>query len=132
MKYLSEDLKRYKGIENFEKGTVMIENITISVENSYFPNIYRLTARDTETHEIVGYSELRGLDKPVPVFFCEVKKEYMGRSIGGELLKQTILFAKERSCEGIFVRFDGNIRAKMLLKKNKFEFFSSKIALLEL
>ena len=34
--------------------------------------------------------------------------------------------------EGIFVRYDGNVRAKMMLKKQGFHLYTKEIAMLEL
>ena len=106
----------------------MIEIKQIETEK----NIFRLDATDTETNETVAFSELKGTDKPVPAFSCKVEPIYMGRKIGTELLKKTIKYAKDIQCEGIFVRFDGNVRAKMMLKKQGFRFYTSEIAMLEL
>lgn len=95
-------------------------------------NIFRLEAVDTETNEVVGFAELRGTEKPVPVFYCKVEEPYMGRKIGSEMLKKTISFAKESGHEGIFARFDGNVRAKMMLKRQGFRLYTKEIAMIEL
>ena len=92
---------------------------------------YRLVAIDTEASKSIAFSELKGTDKPVPVFYCKVNEPYMGKHIGTNLLKETVKYAKEKGFEGIFVRFDGNVRAKMMLKKQGFKLYSKEIAMLE-
>lgn len=95
-------------------------------------NIFRLEAIDTETNKTVGFAELKGTEKPVPVFYCKVEEPYMGKKIGSNMLKKVISFAKESGHEGIFVRFDGNIRAKMMLKRQGFHLYTKEIAMIEL
>ncbi|MBQ6809453.1 MAG: GNAT family N-acetyltransferase [Clostridia bacterium] len=95
-------------------------------------NIFRVEAYDTETERIVGYSELRGTEKPVPVAYCKVEELYRGKKIGSNMLKMLISYAKETNREGIFARFDGNVRAKMMLKRQGFHLYTSEIALLNL
>ena len=92
---------------------------------------FRLIAVESDSNSNIGYSELKGIDKPVPVFFCKVEESYMGKHIGTNLLKETVKYAKERGFEGIFVRFDGNVRAKMMLKKQGFKLYTKEIAMLE-
>lgn len=94
-------------------------------------NVYRLETIDTETNELLGFAELRGTEKPVPVFFCKVEEAYMGKKIGTNMLKNVIQYAKSIQCEGIFARFDGNVRARMMLKKQGFRLYTNEIALLE-
>ncbi len=106
----------------------MIEIKQISTEK----NVYRLEATDTDTGNVVGFAELKSVDKPVPVFFCKVEESYMGRKIGTEMLKKTVAYAKSAEKEGIFVRYDGNVRAKMMLKKQGFHLYTKEIAMLEL
>lgn len=95
-------------------------------------NIYRLEATDTETDKVIAYSELKGTEKPVPVFYCKVEEFYMGRKIGTELLKNSVKYAESLGKEAIFARFDGNVRAKMMLKKQGFHLYTKEIAMLEL
>lgn len=95
-------------------------------------NIFRLEAIDTETNKTVGFAELKGTEKPVPVFYCKVEEPYMGKKIGSNMLKKAISFAKERGHEGIFARFDGNVRAKMMLKRQGFYLYTKEIAMIEL
>ena len=95
-------------------------------------NIFRLEAIDTETNKTVGFAELKGTEKPVPVFYCKVEEPYMGKKIGSEMLKKVISFAKESGREGIFVRFDGNVRAKMMLKRQGFHLYTTEIAMLDI
>lgn len=104
--------------------------IEIKQETGY-KNIYRLVAIDTESNTNIAFSELRGTDKPVPFFYCKVDEPYMGKHIGTNLLKETVKYAKEKGFEGIFVRFDGNVRAKMMLKKQGFKLYSKDIAMIE-
>lgn len=98
----------------------------------YQKNTFRLEAVDTEPNEVVGFAELRGTEKPVPVFYCKVEEPYMGKKIGSEMLKKVISFAKESGHEGIFARFDGNVRAKMMLKRQGFRLYTNNIAMIEL
>ncbi len=95
-------------------------------------NIYRLEATDSDTGNVIGFAELKGVEKPVPVFFCKVEDSYMGKKIGSEMLKKTVAYAKSAEKEGIFVRYDGNVRAKMMLKKQGFHLYTKEIAMLEL
>ena len=95
-------------------------------------NIFRLEATDTDTKAMVGFAELKGIEKSVPVFYCEVEKDYMGKKIGTEMLKKAVQYAKSIHREGVFVRFDGNVRAKMMLKKQGFRFYTNEIAMLEI
>lgn len=95
-------------------------------------NIYRLEATDSDTGNVIGFAELKGVEKPVPVFFCKVEDPYMGKKIGSEMLKKTVAYAKSAEKEGIFVRYDGNVRAKMMLKKQGFHLYTKEIAMLEL
>lgn len=95
-------------------------------------NIFRLEAIDSETNETVGFAELRGTEKPVPVFYCKVEELYMGKKIGTNMLKMAVQHAKTIKSEGVFARFDGNVRAKMMLKKQGFRLYTNEIAMLAL